>query len=132
MSISVETARIIRSRRRDAENVVFERLWENLDAQIRIAAGPKDDMVYRVPMYKFGLPRYDPVKVAKRMRVRLRNRGFKVSGDEDTPTMRISWKRPKKKKKEPPIRKRSATTPALAALSSMRRQVEINKSLGYD
>ena len=130
MSISVETARIIRSRRRDAENVVFERLWENLDAQIRIVAESRDEMNYRVPMYKFGLPRYDPVKVAKRMRVRLRNRGFKVSGDEETPTLRVSWKRPQKKKKEP--QKTSATTPALAALSSMRRQVEINKTLGYD
>ena len=129
MSITVDTARIIRNRRRDAENVVFERLWENLDAQIRIVAESRDEMNYRVPMYKFGLPRYDPVKVAKRMRVRLRNRGFKVSGDEDTPTLHISWKRPPRKKKE---QKTSVATPALAALSSMRRQVEINKSLGYD
>ena len=132
MSISVEAARMIRGRRRDAENVVFERLWENLDTQIRIAAESRDEMNYRVPMYKFGLPRYDPVKVAKRMRVRLRNRGFKVTGDEDTPTLCISWKRPPRKKKEPQKRKKSTTTPALAALSSMRRQVEINKALGYD
>ena len=129
MSISVDTARIIRSRRRDAENVVFERLWGILDAHIRIVCESRDEMEYRVPMYKFGLPRYDPVKVAKRMRVRLRNRGFKVSGDEDTPSLRISWERPPRKKKE---EKHKTSTPALAALSSMRRQVEINKSLGYD
>ena len=130
MSISVDTARNIRGRRRDAENVVFERLWENLDTQIRIVAESQDEMVYRVPVFKFGLPRFDQVKVAKRMRVRLRNRGFKVSGDEDTPTIQVSWKPPPRKKKQTTSRK--TTTPALEALSSMRRQVEINKSLGYN
>lgn len=131
MSITVDTAREIRSRRRAAENVVFEKLWEKLDSQIRLVSAHADDMNYRVPMYVFGLPRYDQVKVATRMRVRLRNRGFKVTGPDDTPTISISWEKEKKKKKVA-ARHKGATTPALSALSDMRRQVDINKSLGWN
>lgn len=127
MSINVTTAREIRSRRRDAENVVFERLWINMDAQIRIVAGTQDGMNYRVPDFKFGLPRYDPIKVATRMKVRLRNRGFTVRGNEDVATFYVGWPRPPKPKKAP-VKRRTA----LDALASMNRQVEINKALGWD
>ncbi len=130
MSINVTTAREIRSRRRDAENVVFERLWITMDAQIRIVAGSQDGMYYRVPDFKLGLPRYDPIKVATRMKVRLRNRGFTVRGEEDVASFYVGWPRPPKPKK--PADRPRHTQPSLDALASMNRQVQINKALGWD
>ena len=122
------TAREIRSRRRDAENVVFERLWVNMDAHIRIVAGTQDGTNYRVPDFKFGLPRYDPIKVATRMKVRLRNRGFTVRSNDGVATFYVGWPKPKKT----PVKQRTASRPALDTLASMNRQVEINKALGWD
>lgn len=133
MSISVQQARDIRNRRRMAENHVFEKLWEGLDAEIRVKALTAWSMDYRVPIFKLGLPRYDPVKVARRMRIRLRNRGFQVSDDEEeTPTIRFSWKPPPRKPPPPKPPPPGTLPPSLQTLSRMRRQVQINHELGWE
>lgn len=128
MSITARDAQHLSVRNRDAQNVVFEKLWQRLDAEIRLSAeGGRHELFYRVPAFVFGLPRYDTAKVAKRMRVRLKNRGFQVS-DDDTATIHINWKPPPKKKKIPP---RNAPPPAVSALTRMRDQVVINQQLGW-
>lgn len=131
MSITARDALQRSTRNRDAQNVVFEKLWQRLDAEIRLSSdGGRKELAYRVPALVWGLPHYDPIKVAKRMRVRLRNRGFRVSGEEETPTIQISWKPAPKEKKAP--RAPNGPPPALDALEKMRRQVHINKSLGWE
>lgn len=129
MSITAREAQQILHKQRLTENVIFETLWRSLDSEIRLSAQSRRcELLYRVPEFRFGLPRYDPLKVAKRMRFRLRKRGFQVDGNEDTPSMRISWKPPERKPRNPEPARRSDP---LAALARMQEQIEINKSLGW-
>jgi len=123
-----EDARYIRNRLRNTENMLFEKLWRKLVSHIVIRARRSWEMEYYVPPFVPGLPRYNNVFIARRMRVRLRNRGFEVPsypGENDSPVMFISWRK-KKRSKDP---KPALNT--IRATEKMAKQLEINKKCGY-
>jgi len=127
----VAEARRIRDKKRDTENAMFERIWTNLENRIRIAAKNSWELTYYVPAYTPGLPRYNNVLVARRLRVRLRNRGFvveKYEGEEDSPVLFVSWRRaaPDAQPSRSP-----ASDPALRGLRAIARQVRINEQTGF-
>jgi len=127
----VAEARRIRDKKRDTENAMFERIWTILENRIRIAAKNAWELTYYVPAYTPGLPRYDNVLVARRLRVRLRNRGFivkKYDGEEDAPVLFISWRR------SAPETRAATTAPqdrTLRGLQTVARQVKINEETGF-
>jgi len=131
MSITADSAFEISNRYHTAENLIFEDLWKLLDSHIRSVAsqgGPHrtTETEWTVPSFRMSLPIYNAAKIAKRMRTRLRNRGFIVLNEDDpSATVRFSW--------DPKLRQKPAApkTDSLANLRRMAEQVEINRRLGF-
>lgn len=136
VKFDVDKARNIRDKLRDTENALFERLWANLVNRIRIQARRSWELRYCVPTYTAGLPRYDPIMVARRLRVRLRNRGFTVdpySGENESPVVSISWRRVAPGSDPGALGPRGAlaSSHTMRNTQSLARQVDINKQCGF-
>jgi len=130
-NFDVNDARTIRNKKRNVENAMFEYLWKMLMQKIVMAAKTSWELTYCVPDKLPGLPPYDPVLVARRMRLRLKRKGFSLKSfdeEENSPVIFISWreeKKPTSKPSAPPV------DPAMEGLYEMARQIAINEQTGY-
>jgi len=130
-NFDVGDARKIRNKKRDVENAMFEYLWKMLMQKIALTAKTSWELTYCVPDKVPGLPPYDAVLVARRMRVRLRRKGFclkQYEGDEDSPVLFVSWREEKKTPSKPAV---PPLDPSIQGLYEMARQIAINEQCGY-
>jgi len=101
-NFDVNDARTIRNKKRNVENAMFEYLWKMLMQKIVMAAKTSWELTYCVPDKLPGLPPYDPVLVARRMRLRLKGKDFRSSRSMKRRTAQLSSSLGEKKRNPHP------------------------------